>query len=127
LHLEIISENFRKNLKWLGGNWFTKNTWIRKSRGSVPLKVYKILFFKDGKVKKGSQEKPIWQNLWGPKPIGDSTYQVRNLSADNTCLGENLSRKNLSADQSYRQRKYRHHPVCIFLYMDLDHVWPDLT
>ncbi len=45
LHLKgNICANFRKNLKWpdwdiqgLGGNWFMKKTWRRKSCGTVPL------------------------------------------------------------------------------------------
>ncbi len=44
--LANISANFRKNLKWskcyyqgLGGRWFMKTTWSKKSRDTVPLKV----------------------------------------------------------------------------------------
>jgi hypothetical protein len=59
-----ISANFRKNLKWpkcyfqgLGGRWFMKKTWSKKSLDTVPLNgvwvgtLQKIKTFKDSRQK----------------------------------------------------------------------------
>ena len=44
------SANFRKNSKWpycyyqgLGGRWFMKKTWSKKSRDTVPLRILRII------------------------------------------------------------------------------------